>query len=292
MATPAKIVTMSITTSNSRRVNPPRALCGRGPLPVGDAIRRTLDPVRASREEVIVFAVVLPGGPVDVGFPPRIKRHGLLEVRSLPVGGARGRGPQGCQSLSGGRISSVVHLEQIERRAQIGVDIGPRYGFLRLLALPRQARSHHGHQDADDDDRQHQFDQGEPAGVPQDFCRDLHACLPHVETQRAKRSIWKIGNIMEITMNPTTAPTIRIITGSTSDVIDLIRRSASRSYVSAILNSERSNAPDSSPTAIMWVTGVGKRRPRRDRKSTRLNSSHGYISYAVFCLKKKKNKNS
>src|SRR2546429_5251340 len=37
-------------------------------------------------------------------------------------------------------------------------------------------------------------------------------------------------------------------------------------------------------------------RPRReataqggDRKSTRLNSSHGYISYAVFCLKKKNN---
>src|SRR5256884_1016756 len=29
------------------------------------------------------------------------------------------------------------------------------------------------------------------------------------------------------------------------------------------------------------------RRPK-DRKSTRLNSSHGYISYAVFCLKKKK----
>src|SRR5438128_3802756 len=27
----------------------------------------------------------------------------------------------------------------------------------------------------------------------------------------------------------------------------------------------------------------------RDRKSTRLNSSHGSISYAVFCLKKKKN---
>src|SRR2546422_3443436 len=28
--------------------------------------------------------------------------------------------------------------------------------------------------------------------------------------------------------------------------------------------------------------------PGEDRKSTRLNSSHGYISYAVFCLKKKK----
>src|SRR5438309_7938986 len=32
----------------------------------------------------------------------------------------------------------------------------------------------------------------------------------------------------------------------------------------------------------------GSRRRRRDRKSTRLNSSHSSISYAVFCLKKKK----
>src|SRR2546422_11080549 len=35
------------------------------------------------------------------------------------------------------------------------------------------------------------------------------------------------------------------------------------------------------------AVALGRR--RRDRKSTRLNSSHGYISYAVFCLKKKKN---
>src|SRR2546422_7004721 len=33
---------------------------------------------------------------------------------------------------------------------------------------------------------------------------------------------------------------------------------------------------------VAWIDG--------DRKSTRLNSSHGYISYAVFCLKKKKSK--
>src|SRR2546422_8471284 len=32
----------------------------------------------------------------------------------------------------------------------------------------------------------------------------------------------------------------------------------------------------------------GLERRHGDRKSTRLNSSHGYISYAVFCLKKKK----
>src|SRR2546429_3875148 len=37
------------------------------------------------------------------------------------------------------------------------------------------------------------------------------------------------------------------------------------------------------------LTNEGKPWQRqRDRKSTRLNSSHGYISYAVFCLKKKK----
>src|SRR2546422_8567963 len=33
---------------------------------------------------------------------------------------------------------------------------------------------------------------------------------------------------------------------------------------------------------------IAGERQRLDRKSTRLNSSHGYISYAVFCLKKKK----
>src|SRR2546429_6215788 len=42
--------------------------------------------------------------------------------------------------------------------------------------------------------------------------------------------------------------------------------------------------PDRSPSRA----GRGFFAGRRDRKSTRLNSSHGYISYAVFCLKKKK----
>src|SRR2546422_4687668 len=39
------------------------------------------------------------------------------------------------------------------------------------------------------------------------------------------------------------------------------------------------------PGSIPWRSSR-----RTDRKSTRLNSSHGYISYAVFCLKKKKKK--
>src|SRR2546422_6836791 len=53
------------------------------------------------------------------------------------------------------------------------------------------------------------------------------------------------------------------------------------------------------PLAVLWIGKliidgvIGAARARTgdapvDRKSTRLNSSHGYISYAVFCLKKKK----
>src|SRR5256884_2879496 len=43
-----------------------------------------------------------------------------------------------------------------------------------------------------------------------------------------------------------------------------------------------------SPWCTPRVSMAGRRwKKARDRKSTRLNSSHGYISYAVFCLKKK-----
>src|SRR3712207_7453170 len=41
--------------------------------------------------------------------------------------------------------------------------------------------------------------------------------------------------------------------------------------------------------ALLQVVPEPERLPDRDRKSTRLNSSHANISYAVFCLKKKKN---
>src|SRR2546421_5749620 len=42
---------------------------------------------------------------------------------------------------------------------------------------------------------------------------------------------------------------------------------------------------------LEWLCGPGAIVDLRDRKSTRLNSSHDQISYAVFCLKKK-NKNT
>src|SRR2546422_8504760 len=46
---------------------------------------------------------------------------------------------------------------------------------------------------------------------------------------------------------------------------------------------EEVDAEDIAEIVAKW-TGIPV-----DRKSTRLNSSHGYISYAVFCLKKKTN---
>src|SRR5256885_6801769 len=53
----------------------------------------------------------------------------------------------------------------------------------------------------------------------------------------------------------------------------------------------RSPRPAAGPAAWARCWGHARHRPassRRDRKSTRLNSSHLVISYAVFCLKKKK----
>src|SRR5688572_32285039 len=46
--------------------------------------------------------------------------------------------------------------------------------------------------------------------------------------------------------------------------------------------------PCSSSSRLRYLCAPGSTAPDADRKSTRLNSSHSQISYAVFCLKKKK----
>src|SRR3989337_3309613 len=48
----------------------------------------------------------------------------------------------------------------------------------------------------------------------------------------------------------------------------------------------------SAPRSSRWVANECRNMWGTDRKSTRLNSSHGSISYAVFCLKKKKKNQS
>src|SRR2546422_9881402 len=51
------------------------------------------------------------------------------------------------------------------------------------------------------------------------------------------------------------------------------------------------NGGDREQQDVRQAIELNASRRAQDRKSTRLNSSHGYISYAVFCLKKKKKKN-
>src|SRR5690242_21225357 len=67
------------------------------------------------------------------------------------------------------------------------------------------------------------------------------------------------------------------------------RRSSDLSCEASQPGSRRSSVP-ALPTSIGPSGSRASRRP--DRKSTRLNSSHMSISYAVFCLKKKKLNNA
>src|SRR2546422_1196949 len=63
-----------------------------------------------------------------------------------------------------------------------------------------------------------------------------------------------------------------------------------------LFRSRNGRPPSGAAVGELGEEDVELRRPRHagrgraDRKSTRLNSSHGYISYAVFCLKKKKDR--
>src|SRR3712207_7808525 len=63
---------------------------------------------------------------------------------------------------------------------------------------------------------------------------------------------------------------------------------AGRAVAGGVDEVDRRLVPGHQPVVAVHG-GVGE---GQDRKSTRLNSSHANISYAVFCLKKKKNKHS
>ena len=73
----------------------------------------------------------------------------------------------------------------------------------------------------------------------------------------------------------------------TEEVTDLVA-----SDVKAALDKQFNSPPRDEFRLRMSNIGRPKCQLWLDRKSTRLNSSHGYISYAVFCLKKKKQKNN
>src|SRR2546422_3803571 len=80
--------------------------------------------------------------------------------------------------------------------------------------------------------------------------------------------------------------TTEIYTLSLHDALPIYRSDRHREDGRVVLSDERQSAvPDDELPLDLFRK---PRSPLEDRKSTRLNSSHGYISYAVFCLKKKK----
>src|SRR5207248_9241265 len=60
----------------------------------------------------------------------------------------------------------------------------------------------------------------------------------------------------------------------------------------ALARSARSSDTVKAPSSLRFAGALQRSRVSPDRKSTRLNSSHRTISYAVFCLKKKKHKSN
>src|SRR3712207_8835679 len=84
--------------------------------------------------------------------------------------------------------------------------------------------------------------------------------------------------------------TTEIYTLSLHDALPICRRGGGGdTEVAAQLRQHRGR--DTAPERPEKPTGV-QPGPSQDRKSTRLNSSHANISYAVFCLKKKKHNGS
>src|SRR3712207_7970100 len=76
--------------------------------------------------------------------------------------------------------------------------------------------------------------------------------------------------------------TTEIYTLSLHDALPICHRAGGRPDLRAVAGARAHR-----PQRHLLVPAVGPG-VRRDRKSTRLNSSHANISYAVFCLKKKK----
>src|SRR3712207_7577999 len=76
----------------------------------------------------------------------------------------------------------------------------------------------------------------------------------------------------------------------------LIKFMESLGYKTVYRSSGYSNHSHAEPrwgdVDFVYIRGETSRKIFADRKSTRLNSSHANISYAVFCLKKKKNEKS
>src|SRR5436853_7912394 len=88
-------------------------------------------------------------------------------------------------------------------------------------------------------------------------------------------------------MTSSRAPLVHLLTGLVFFFFLMIRRPP-RSTLFPYTTLFRSPNASADAGGALRARSARRRRRGRDRKSTRLNSSHLGISYAVFCLKKKK----
>src|SRR2546429_6450771 len=84
--------------------------------------------------------------------------------------------------------------------------------------------------------------------------------------------------------------TTEIYTLSLHDALPICAARSARNWASASTQARRAFSDSWGP--LRPASNREGSSKVTDRKSTRLNSSHGYISYAVFCLKKKKQNHS
>src|SRR5256884_550704 len=101
-----------------------------------------------------------------------------------------------------------------------------------------------------------------------------------------ERGLPNLGKHIEILKNfgvPIVAAINRFPDDSESDLKRLAAYCGERDLTAALSEGYAKGGPGAKELAEKVIEIMEK----RDRKSTRLNSSHGYISYAVFCLKKK-----
>src|SRR2546429_4482599 len=95
-------------------------------------------------------------------------------------------------------------------------------------------------------------------------------------------NMWYTHSILFFFFNDTA--TTEIYTLSLHDALPILQAGAHR--VDAVQRPQESGKLGCRVIDLLLHLTIP--RHEQDRKSTRLNSSHGYISYAVFCLKKKK----
>src|SRR3712207_7522491 len=83
--------------------------------------------------------------------------------------------------------------------------------------------------------------------------------------------------------------TTEIYTLSLHDALPIYGKNDSI-FEELVMNFSTDRSDDGFTDLVMKTFQFASANPNPDRKSTRLNSSHANISYAVFCLKKKKNR--